>query len=359
MSTILDALRKVERERDGSPEASLDTPTLTSGVRRGRRFPLAAVAICAVVGFGGGAVLSWWMAEQPPVQTAALPAPPPPPDIPVPRAPVRAHPKAPAPPVAAAEKPNQAPAEAPAPAAPAAAPAAPPEAAPAPAVAPVPPAPAPAPPAVADVKPASPAAAEPAPASPRAEHAPNEIAAVEKARDAAPVDDSHPAEATSREALAALEKQGSALEPSPFAASREPAREPAVSAAPRRPVAVPPPPPERPQQELAAVAPAPAVEPPAVQEPPPLEPEAEPETPPEAVFDTGRSPPGAPKVALSFLQWSADPAKRFAFVSIDGAPSQRVHEGEVAAGLTVSAITPNGIQFKREGGTPFVIRPRH
>jgi hypothetical protein len=63
-------------------------------------------------------------------------------------------------------------------------------------------------------------------------------------------------------------------------------------------------------------------------------------------------------VALSFLQWSADPAKRFAFVSIDGAPSQRVHEGEVAAGLTVAAIMPSGVQFKREG-TTFVIRPRH
>jgi hypothetical protein len=90
------------------------------------------------------------------------------------------------------------------------------------------------------------------------------------------------------------------------------------------------------------------------------EPEAEPEpeAPAETLFDTGRSPPGAPKVALSFLQWSNDPARRFAFISIDGAPTQRVHEGEVAAGLTVAAITPTGVQFKREG-TTFVIRPRH
>ena len=88
------------------------------------------------------------------------------------------------------------------------------------------------------------------------------------------------------------------------------------------------------------------------------EPEPEPESPGETLFDTGRSPPGAPKVALSFLQWSSDPARRFAFISIDGAPTQRIHEGEVAAGLTVAAITPTGVQFKRDG-TVFVIRPRH
>jgi hypothetical protein len=109
------------------------------------------------------------------------------------------------------------------------------------------------------------------------------------------------------------------------------------------------------------LAPAPAAEP----EAPPAdeaalepEPEPEPETSPETLVDTGRSPPGAPKVALSFLQWSTDPSRRFAFISIDGAPSQRIREGEVAAGLTVAAITPTGVQFKREG-TIFVIRPRH
>jgi hypothetical protein len=97
---------------------------------------------------------------------------------------------------------------------------------------------------------------------------------------------------------------------------------------------------------------------PQVEAAPDLEPEPEPETPAETLVDTGRSPPGAPKVALSFLQWSAEPARRFAFISIDGAPTQRVHEGEIAAGLTVAAITPTGVQFKREG-TIFVIRPRH
>jgi len=168
-----------------------------------------------------------------------------------------------------------------------------------------------------------------------------------------------------KDAIAALGKEGTAIEPSPFAAPRNAARD--VAPAPAAPAVRMPPgsqPAEiktnRAQRDLAAVAPAE----PAIIDSAPLEPEAEaepepePETPAETLVDTGRSPPGAPKVALSFLQWSADPARRFAFISIDGQPSQRVREGESAAGMTIAAITPNGVQFKREG-TSFVIRPRH
>lgn len=173
-----------------------------------------------------------------------------------------------------------------------------------------------------------------------------------------------PPKATTREdgpALAALDPKASALEPSPFKPSRDPAgaavTEPAkkpVAEAARAPA-------RREPQDLAALAPAPAadLEVPTAEDAA-VEPEGEPEpeTSPETLVDTGRSPPGAPKVALSFLQWSTDPARRFAFISIDGAPTQRIREGEVAAGLTVAAITPTGVQFKREG-TVFVIRPRH
>jgi hypothetical protein len=63
-------------------------------------------------------------------------------------------------------------------------------------------------------------------------------------------------------------------------------------------------------------------------------------------------------VALTFLQWSADPQRRFALISIDGTPTQRVREGDSASGLTVTEITPTGVQFKREGQV-FMIRPRH
>ncbi len=351
MSTILDALRKVERDRDGLSEPQLDAPTLTPGVRRRRSFPVAAIAICAFVGFGGGALLSWWMAEEPPLETAslpALPAPPPPPEIPVPRAPARAHPKAVAPAPAA-----------PAPAAPAAV-----------AAAPEP-----------RAQEGAPAAATQSGNAPE-EHPAAEVVVAEKAP-APPAEAARPPERAPAETVAALEKSSeSALEPSPFVAGRggvasgQPDQAAAVArpsvgalpnAAPqaRLPVTAPAeasrPPvtaPERAQNQVAAIAPEPAPEPPPTEEPAAVQPEPEAEPPAETVFDTGRSPPGAPKVALSFLQWSADPAKRFAFISIDGAPSQRVREGETAAGLTVAAITPGGIQFKREGQT-FVIRPRH
>lgn len=346
MSTILDALRKVERERDGSPQ-QFDVPTITPPARRRRSFPVAAVAMCAVIGFSGGALLSWWMPEEVPIETAALPEPPPPPEIPVPRAPVRAQPKAEAPVVVADQRPATEPdAAAPAPGV------VPPQAAPTPAAEAVAVAPGP-------------------PSSEPAERPPADVV-IAKPVGPPPINAARPVqpERGPAEVLAALEKSGSALEPSPFGAVREQAREAAglgddareqVAAREKSPVAPPMPPPaprEQEPQDLAAIAPAPPLEAPAVEENPAAEAEPEPETPAETLVDTGRSPPGAPKVALSFLQWSTDPAKRFAFVSIDGAPSQRVHEGEVAAGLTVAAITPNGVQFKREG-TTFVIRPRH
>jgi hypothetical protein len=91
-------------------------------------------------------------------------------------------------------------------------------------------------------------------------------------------------------------------------------------------------------------------------EEPPLDEEAAP--PPPPVIDTGRSPTGAPRVTLSFLQYSADPARRFAFISIDGAPSQRIREGESAGGITVDHINADGVQL-RHAETQFIIRPRH
>jgi hypothetical protein len=340
MSTILDALRKVERERDASTDHPLD-PQPLAPVRRRRDVPVIAIALCAILGFAGGALLSWWTPSEEAVEVASLPVPPPPPAIAVPRAPM------PEPPVPAAPAP---PAEAPV-AAPADAPPAPPPSEPAAVAAPQAPSvepPAPQPPAVAVERPPVQTGTEaPAPAA-----VPGGAA---------------------NEMLAALGKDGSALEPSPFGPARNvpPETEPALAAVPPPSAARPPTDArekllekaerrERAERGIAAVAPVAPV----VPEPAPLDiapdaaAEPEPEASPENLVDTGRSPPGAPKVALSFLQWSADPAKRFAFVSIDGQPSQRIREGESAAGMTVAAITPTGVQFKREG-TTFVIRPRH
>ena len=331
MSTILDALRKVERERDPSSEAALDAPTVSSEPRRRRSFPIGAVVACALVGFGGGAILSWWLpGSDSGVEVASLPEPPPPPDIAVPRPPLQAKPAAAAAPVEDDVGRMQPPG---------------------------------APPAV--PLPAAPPVAAPPAAEPPAAQARSPIDGPAVALDKVPAPPAAlPPKATIPEgspALAAIDPKASALEPSPFKPSREPVLGAATEPA-KKPVAEAPRAPERREpQDLAALAPAPAVEPDvptaeeAAMDP---DPEPEPESSPETLVDTGRSPPGAPKVALSFLQWSTDPARRFAFISIDGAPTQRVREGEVAAGMTIAAITPNGVQFRREG-TVFVIRPRH
>ena len=324
MSTILDALRKVERERESSPGPALETPPTAPEVRRRRNFPVTAIILCALIGFGGGAVLSWWLPEEPQVDLAALPVSPPPPEISVPRAPLATKPLAPA----QAEAPTGA----------------------------------------AQNLASRPAAAEaPRPEPPREAPAAAIVAAAPPEPAAAEASQPVPLQRGPDEALAALDKHGSALEPSPFGAPRETVRE--IAPPGEAPTVAPPvgvrdeggvPSGNVADRGLAAVAPTSPVVPdaPQVEAVPDLEPEPEPETPAETLVDTGRSPPGAPKVALSFLQWSAEPARRFAFISIDGAPTQRVREGEIAAGLTVAAITPTGVQFKREG-TIFVIRPRH
>jgi hypothetical protein len=321
MSTILDALRKVERERESSPDLALETPPTAPEVRRRRTFPVTAIILCALIGFAGGAVLSWRMPEEPEMELAALPVPPPPPAIPVPRAPLVTKPLAPMQaeaPSVKAENPGSGPA----------------------------------------------AAEVPRPEPPREAPAAAIVAAAPPGPAVADALRPIPLEQDPGEALAALDKHVSALEPSPFGAPRETGQE--IAPPGEAPTVAPPVgvrgekgvPSDDADGGLAAVAPpAPATpDAPPVEAVPDLEPE--PETPAETFVDTGRSPPGAPKVALSFLQWSAEPARRFAFISIDGAPTQRVHEGEVAAGLTVAAITPTGVQFKREG-TSFVIRPRH
>lgn len=319
MSTILDALKKVERGRESPREQLLHLSDETPGRRRA---PALLVATCAVVGFAGGIGLALWRNGS--TVDVAVPDLTPPPAIDVPRAPDAGHarvarndgaPEGMEDEPRAAEEPR-----------------------------------------VAEIAPAVPAAGvAPAPAQPGAAE-PETSAAVPAVVAAAPVT---PPE--------------SALEPSPFTASRSglppaedgtqaaPVRKPApraeapaVTGAPA-PLAPPQAPPdvadEADQGEVLAALPPTAVEPPlaAEGEPPPL---------PPSIFDTGRSPPGLPKVTLSFLQWSEDPARRFVFISIDGGPTQRLREGDNSGGLTVAQITPTGVRFRHEDKV-FVIRPRH
>lgn len=331
MSTILDALKKVERDRESPRDELLDVEV---GEPPRRGISTRVIVACASVGFAAGIGLALWR-DTAPLQQASAPEPGAPPVIEVPPAPARPKPRVATPAPAA---PEQAGTNAPGVVVPA------PESAPAAATNPPAAAPA-APPAV-----AAPAAPPPAVAPPIV--------------------------------VGAADSRGSALEPSPFTAPREGAppapvpdargnrrrgaaaanaRAAAQAAGPKVPLA-PQPLSAPPGGQLAAIAPPQAVAPPAEPAPPPVVPappaEAEPPSPPPVVIDTGRSPPGSPRVALTFLQWSSDPDRRFAFISIDGAPAQRVREGDSTSGMTVSQITPTGVQFKREGQV-FMIRPRH
>ena len=286
----------------------LEAPTVLVEKRRG--LPMWVIVAGAAVGFSTGAVIRWQRSEAPLIEVAALPVAPPAPAIAVPRAPVPAAPPIAPPPLEPAKEQEI-------------------------------------------VLPKAPVAASPPEAAP-AERAPTEVVVNTVAPPpsrAEPVPGGAAPGRPGDKMLAALERGESALEPSPFTLPRDGVQD-GVGAPVRQA--------ENPTKEAGDVAAAPPVADEAMiaalAPPPPAEapeadlaPEIEPETPAESLFDTGRSPPGAPKVALSFLQWSADPARRFAFISVDGAPSQRVHEGEVTSGMTVAAITPSGSSVQTRG----------
>lgn len=324
MSTILDALRKVERDREVPRDELLDVELPPPRARRG--ISTRVIIACASVGFAAGIGLALWR-DTAPIEQASPPEPVAAPAVDVP-----------APPRPRSKR-------------------------------------------EAKAAPAAPAEGNPAVASAPAEN-PSGTAQVAAAGNAAPA----PAPPSAAEAAA---HEATALEPSPFAAAQGPAgtgAPPADAAlpqggpargrkapgrptgraaaplAPAPPAAAAPLAPAPPPNAVAALAPPPPI----ISAPrPQVAPEAAPEpdvappaAPPSSVIDTGRAPTGAPRVALTFLQWSADPDRRFAFVSIDGAPSVRVREGDTASGMSVSQITPTGVQFQREGQS-FIIRPRH
>mgnify|MGYP001338948889 CR=1 FL=1 len=68
-----------------------------------------------------------------------------------------------------------------------------------------------------------------------------------------------------------------------------------------------------------------------------------------------RAPGGAPQVAINILQWSAEPARRFAFVSVDGGNMTQVREGDHIGGLTVKQIHQQMIEFGFNDST-FLLR---
>ena len=67
--------------------------------------------------------------------------------------------------------------------------------------------------------------------------------------------------------------------------------------------------------------------------------------PPAAPPVLRRAPGGAPQVSINILQWSAQPERRFAFVSVDGGGMTQVREGDRIGGLTVKHIHQQMIEF--------------
>lgn len=72
----------------------------------------------------------------------------------------------------------------------------------------------------------------------------------------------------------------------------------------------------------------------------------------EDVYD-----PAPANSAVSFLQWSPESARRKAFVRVGGSPLALVHEGDAIGGYTVVEIRPNAVAL-RSGATRFQIRVR-
>ena len=72
----------------------------------------------------------------------------------------------------------------------------------------------------------------------------------------------------------------------------------------------------------------------------------------EDVYD-----PAPANSAVSFLQWSPESARRKAFVRVGGSPLTLVHEGDAIGGYTVVEIRPNAVAL-RSGMTRFQIRVR-
>lgn len=84
--------------------------------------------------------------------------------------------------------------------------------------------------------------------------------------------------------------------------------------------------------------------------------EAEPET--AAAEEVLRRPPrGAPRVRVSFLFYSQEPSRRRVMLTIDGGELVTLFEGQAVDTLAVARILPDEVHFRHEG-TLFAVKPR-
>ncbi len=87
-------------------------------------------------------------------------------------------------------------------------------------------------------------------------------------------------------------------------------------------------------------------------EPPPRS--AAPRPPTPAREEALSSPPDT---SLSFLQWSTDPEKRVASIKVGAGPATIAHEGDSIEGLTVVKIRPDAVELW-SGGTRYLLKAR-
>lgn len=306
MSTILKALRRLEREKSAYEARPLQDEIAAAGPpASGRRFPLVGVmAATAALGLGLGASLLWlWpRAGENPLLASASGTPRPAVAVPaVPSAPPVevAQPLAPAPPPVLAE----------------------PEAVAAP-VASAPPPQAFASPVEVVERPAPTPAVEPAPAPPA------EAAAVVPAPAASPESPPKPGE------LPPFDYRSRTAQKTPSAPAPAPAARPVEVAKLESPT----PPahtraPARSEPVAAATPPAPAPAQPVRRKPPP-----------EKIVRAN-----LPDVFVSSTVWHPQKDRRLAKVSLSGGVAKDLHEGDAIGPLVVSRIEPSGVIFVHDG----------
>jgi hypothetical protein len=139
-------------------------------------------------------------------------------------------------------------------------------------------------------------------------------------------------------------------------------RSPFVNSSPNDQIAAPPPPPPSAERQVPPVPPSKPVRtrPQAPDKSkqstsvPVLGNDPTPSPPAPAREQTQSSPSGA---SLSFLQWSADPEKRVVSIKVGTGPSMIAHEGDSVEGLTVVKIRPDAVEI-RSGDSHYLLKAR-
>ena len=89
----------------------------------------------------------------------------------------------------------------------------------------------------------------------------------------------------------------------------------------------------------------------------PVEKEARSHSAPPPASTGEETPSALSGASLSFLQWSADPEKRVASIKIGTSPATIAHEGDAIEGMTVVKIRPDAVEL-RSGNSHYVLKAR-